>query len=375
MLDWLTARREWRSVLAVFGAGAILGLLAGWTFDAGGTQTVTVRAAATASPTANHPARSAGSEKSTGASVGSGSDGRQYLQQWRIPLENALQRGVYAADQRGGTAAAAIWVAGWPGPLVAGDTTTVDRIWSMSKPVASIALLKSIEALGDIPPASVTTAIHWAITASDNCAMRYIEFSLEQEAGSDALSRFQSVLHQAGIDRTETVPAEPYAACDDEQLPWGAVAADVQTLEFGTYTWTITDAVRFAHALITGVYGQAGQLVASEMRLRKQRAKLSTPEDYTSPLYEPPSGGDVFPASWQPGFKGGWGGSTHADFLAGQIVILNIRGVQVALAAEFWPSQEPVSGDDNPGNTHAPAALEDLFGEVSSELRQLEASR
>ncbi len=364
-----------RSVLAVLIAGTIPGLLAGCAFGGGATQTVTVRAATTASPTTSHPARPPRSDKSTAASaVGSGSDGPPYVQQWQIPLSDALQRGVYAADQRGGTAAAAIWAADWPAPLVAGSAERVDRMWSMSKPVASIALLKSIEALGDVPPASVTTAIHWAIAASDNCAMHYIEFNLQQASGSAALSLVQNVLRQAGIDQNETVTAAPDATCD-QRLPWGAVAADFQTLELGTYTWTITDAVRFAHALITGVYGQAGRLVAEQMRLPKQTALLSTPADYTSPLDEPPSGGNVFPASWQPGFKGGWGGSTHDDFLAGQMVILNIRGIRIGLAAEFWPSQEPMSGDDDPGTTVAPEALEVLFSDVSSELQRLEAQR
>ncbi len=380
MHDWVTAaRHHMRSVLTVVIAGAILGLLAGWAFGGGSThsatQTVTVVAATTASPTTSRPSHSARSDGSPAASaVGSGPDSRQYVQQWQIPLTDALQRGVYAADQRGGTAAAAIWAAGWPAPLVAGDAERVDRMWSMSKPVASIALLKSIEALGDAPPASVITAIHWAITASDNCAMHYIEFNLQQAAGSAALGLFQNVLRQAGIDRSETITAAADATCD-QQLPWGAVAADFQTLELGTYTWTITDAVRFAHALITGVYGQAGRLVAEQMRLPKQTALLSTPADYTSPLDEPPSGGNVFPTSSQPGFKGGWGGSTHDDFLAGQMVILNIHGVRIGLAAEFWPTQEPMSGDDDPGNTVAPEALEDLLSDVSSELQRLEAQR
>jgi len=377
MRDVLTAaREELGAVLAVLGAGAILGLLAGFVFDgSGGTRTVTGSAAVPA--VVSTAGRSADSPESAAATVDPAAHAPAYVQQWKGPLGDALQQGAELAEFKGGFVAAAIWVDGWSEPIVAGDNAErVGRLWSMSKPVATIALLEALEARGEHPSHNLTTAIHWAVTASDNCAMRYIELQLQDVAGSDsaALSLFQGVLHQAGIYRTVTVtPAPDTPGTCNQPLPWGPIEPALSSLQFGTYTWQIRDAVAFAHALIDGVYGDAGRLVARQMRLAKQYAPSSSPADYTAPLDEPPSGGNVFPAGWHPGYKGGWGGSTQDDFVAGQIVILNIAGVRIGLAAEFWPTVEPSS--DDPGKTVAPQALEDLFKNVSVKLHQLEAQQ
>jgi hypothetical protein len=278
---------------------------------------------------------------------------------------------VAAAHAIGGVAGAGIWVQGWPSPVLAGAAGRVDRMWSMSKPVVAVALLTKLESLHESPSKNDTTAMLWALTASDDCAMRYLELQLQNDGRQFAIDRFRQVLVDAGIDRSATqIAAAPGSGCFSSE-PWGAIPASELSLEFGTYRWNVADAVHFAHSLIDGRYGEAGHLVAEGMRRPKQHPYRARPSDYTSPLDEPPMGGNVFPRAWYPGYKGGWGGANHDDFLAGQIVILDIHGIRIGLAAYFWPKVEPPT--DNPGATKAPAALESLFGDVADALKRLAA--
>ena len=92
---------------------------------------------------------------------------------WRAPLAQALAGGVRAAERDGGSAAAAAWVVGWGAPIVVGDDR-LDRMWSISKPVAAIATL---EAYHDSPASGLDQALTAAIQRSDNCAERGVVLS------------------------------------------------------------------------------------------------------------------------------------------------------------------------------------------------------
>lgn len=296
---------------------------------------------------------------------------------WRQPLSRALADGVQAAARDGGSAGAAAWVVGWNAPIVAGNDR-LDRMWSISKPVAAVATL---QAYHDSPPPGVDEALTAAIQRSDNCAERGVVLTLQAAPGADAAVRFDDVLSRAGVRPVgplQILPAsEDGAYCPPLLEGWGIVGISDSAPGFGTYSWTLRDAVSFAHALAGGEYGRSGATVLQAMQLQKRYGlEQDSTSDYTAPLDWPPSGG-TFPAKWDPAYKGGWGG--HApragfpagDFMAAQIVVVHVGGYSVALAARFWPSREPTS--DDPGITAAPRALHDLFARVQKTLAALTA--
>lgn len=102
------------------------------------------------------------------------------------------------------------------------------------------------------------------------------------------------------------------------------------------------------------------------MRLPKALPEGESPNDYTSPFDLPPAGGR-FPAAWLPAYKGGWGGSAQKDYIAEQIVVLNVDGQVVAIAAMFKPTLQPAV--DNAGGTTAPTALEDVMSSARHAIR------
>jgi hypothetical protein len=326
----------------------------------------TTRSTATAA-VRSRPPRGDRESTTTGAAVDA----------WRAPLAQALAGGVRAAERGGGSAAAAAWVVGWGTPILVGDDR-LDRMWSISKPVAALATL---EANHDSPASGLDHALTAAIQRSDNCAERGVVLTLQAADGADTATRFDDVLSRAGVAPAGPLqvlpPSEDGPYCPPLLQRWGIPESGDSAPGFGTYSWTLKDAVSFAHALADGEYGNSGATVLGLMRLQKRYGlEPDAPADYTGPLDWPPSGG-TFPASWDPAYKGGWGG--HAprpgfpagDFMAAQIVVLRVGGHSVALAARFWPSQEPTS--DDPGITAAPGALHDLFARVQMSLATLAA--
>lgn len=299
-------------------------------------------------------------------------EGRHVGAEWRRLLDSALLRGIRAAERQGGVASAGIWVDSWSRPVLQGAIERCARMWSVSKVVTSLAAM-SLGADGD---PFVRRAMVDAITRSDNCAQRRVVLALRKLAGSQAaeVSDVTKVLARAHV--TPTGAYEVGAITDDRDcIPYleatrGTLADPLQpALEFGTLTWSVSDAVSFAHALATHVYGRAGAAMLRLMRLPKRYAlQPASRQDYTSPLDRPPSGGD-FPSAWRPGYKGGWGGSEQADFVTEEIAVLDIHGHSVALAADFWPST-PASSDD-PGRGIAPDALEALFTPVRAVLKPI----
>lgn len=363
-------RRRWMAGVVTFGvAGAVLLALV----MNGGARGVSVSGK-----------KATGAPRSAAAPVGptrraeassSGTAGTPAVTTWRSALAGGLRMGVRAADRDGGTAAAAVWVVGWPSPMVAGDDRT-DRMWSISKAVAAIATLQAYD---NSPPTGVREAMTAAIQRSDNCAERGVVLTLQDVGGADAKTRFDDVLARAGVAPVGPLQRLPYSedgvSCPHDLQTWGIGHVYDSAEGFGTYSWTLRDAVAFAHALAAGDYGRPGASLLRLMRLHKEYGlEPDATADYSSRLDTPPSGG-TFPAAWEPAYKGGWGG--HAprsgfpagDFMAAQIVVVHVGGEWVALAARFWPSQTPTS--DDPGRTTAPQALHEIFAHVQGSLETL----
>jgi hypothetical protein len=282
-------------------------------------------------------------------------------------MQSALDLGVQRAEQFGGRAEAAVWALRWPAPLTSGSAAPM-RMWSMSKPVAAIALLRIAEKSHHPLSAVVQDAMRRAIQRSENCRQRRVVLELQKLAGgvTQARAAVESVLREAGsaaIVASEAAPAE--TSCRDYLTRSGAGLAEPlgPALLLGTSTWSVSDAVAFAHALSAGRYGEAG---ASVLRLMRE-PKLSSDEQlaggYTASL---DWGAGRALANWDPAYKAGWGGSLHGNFLAGQIAVVEIHGVPIAIAAMFHPTTEP-AGDD-PGLTSAPRAVEEILATVTSAL-------
>jgi hypothetical protein len=269
-----------------------------------------------------------------------------------------------------------MWVAGWPTPLTQGATSRSDQLWSISKVATALAV--ALESPGAIS-GPVYRAMSDAITRSDNCAQWRLALALEQLTGSNAsaAAAFRRTFTRAAVSPRGTyeVSGGDDPTCVPYLIATRGTSPDPfeSVVEFGAYTWNVLDAIRFAYTLGTGGYGKSGALVLRLMREPKHYALEPTSrQDYTSPLDRPPSGGD-FPSAWRPAYKGGWGGSADDDLLAEQIVVLDVNGHIIALAAMFWPSA-PTPNDD-PGQGVSPKALEALFSSVRERLEQLAAGK
>lgn len=368
-----------RPAILVLLVSLVAGILLGSVFDGGGgVKVVTVNARIGPSTTAGVPARSSRSAATRVASSSHAALARERgaPSAWQAGLQTALNRGVQEAEDYGGSAAGAVWVDGWASPIDAGAADRHDRMWSVSKPVTAVAVLEAAQSRGTSPSAGAVQAMTDAITRSDNCAQRRVELELERLTESTGVSSYLNVLARAGVEPTQTVEVVPLAADEQDCIPYlrqtAAQDATAPAPQFGTFFWTVDDAVRFAYALGRGTYGSAGAQVLDLMRRPKEHGLQPTwREDYTAPLDTPPSGG-TFPTIWRPAYKGGWGGSADGDFSASQIIVLNVADHMVAIAGRFWPDHQPSS--DNPGDTRAPEALGALFTSLEDELIQLPAT-
>jgi hypothetical protein len=292
-------------------------------------------------------------------------------------LAAAVKEGVGAAVRHGGSVEAGVWLDGAPTPTIVGDVGA-GRVWSLSKPVAAVALLEKTSGL--LEP-DVVSAMSDAIVQSSNCGQRRVIVELQARSGGidQAEAAFNDVLRRAGVTITTrpqraTADADPTCRAYLQSHRSPGVNPFGLALQFGTDSWRLRDALSFAHALSTGVYGSAGQRVLQLMREPKTRAAESHPGDYTAPLNAPPSGG-TFPAGWTAAYKGGWGGRTMTppDYRATQIIVLRVAGHGLAVAATFRPSTPPAS--DDPGRSAAPAALAAVFSSVQRSLIDLSTPR
>lgn len=272
----------------------------------------------------------------------------------------------------------ALWLNGWSSPIVArAGTPTYGRMWSMSKPVAAVAIYQAAQRGGGGLDTSLLTAATDAITRSDNCAERRVILGLQQLTGGlpPALTAFDDVLAQAnaiaGTPERAVLPQPTCLAYFRQRAP--AIAPNAEVWEFGTAEWTVVQAAAFAHALAAGAYGSAGRFALTLMAMPK-RAPLTSIEgpsgDHIANLQW--GAGTAF-ASWHPAYKPGWGGSQQRRFLTGQIVVLENAYPPVALAAMFYPAEEPST--DDVGATVGPEALEAIFGRIREALVRLDVLR
>ncbi len=269
----------------------------------------------------------------------------------------------------------ALWLNGWSSPIVvSAGTPTYGRMWSMSKPVAVIATYRAAQRQGESLDTSLVTAATDAITRSDNCGERRIILGLQQLTGglAPALSAFDEVLEQAG-DREDRTP-ERATLAEPTCLAYFRLRAptdipNAEAWEFGTDEWTVGQAAGFAHALADGVYGSAGRFALTLMAMPKQPPLTSIEGSSGDHIANLQWGAGTAFAPWHPAYKPGWGGSQQGDFLTGQIVVLKSADPPVAIAATFYPTEEPPT--DDVGATAGPVALEAMFDRIREALVQM----
>jgi hypothetical protein len=368
-------RRTPAPALLVLACGVPLGILAGALFDkhdstaAAPSNVVRVTAVARASHT---PVRTrSATPRLPPASAGSNGNPSS-ISVASSRLQSFLDKGVSDADVLGGRAAAAVWIAGQPAPVLSGPVEEHARMWSMSKAVVTIATLQATRGPLDT---ELVAAMSDAIRRSDNCAIRRVILSLQELTGrhtNSTIAAFDDVLAHAGVDLATTPEAAPpEAVCVhylDSHSSGLVRSALVDAPLFGTDEWTIEQAVYFTHALASGGYGQAGATLLHLMSLPK-RGPLEEPPPPSPPPLDW-GAGKAFPSAWRPAWKAGWGGSRSDPprFLAGQIVVLHVGRTSVAVAAEFRPDAAHEPPNDNPGITAAPNALEAIFSAVTRGL-------
>ena len=296
----------------------------------------------------------------------------------RAAMARALRGGVREAAALGGRVEAAAMYPGWGAPVLAGsphgDAGRWMRMWSMSKAVVMVALLRAegwAEQRGNGLSPEVESALRAALTRSENCRERRVVLELQHATGAGpagARRAIAEVIRAAGgraRPGTQVAPPEPgcleylegQREIDDPLAPAALL---------GTSTWRIGDAARFVAALGAGVYGKAvTRKVLPLMRAPKLASREVPPGELTAPLDW--GAGAVFAAGPPPAYKAGWGGTQQGEFLAGQIALVQPpAGPRLALAVAFHPDVQPPS--DDPGRTAAPQGVERVMGAVRAAL-------
>jgi hypothetical protein len=287
----------------------------------------------------------------------------------RRGIERRVRAAVKKAAALGGEIESAVMLGHWQRPVVvaspAADVDRPMRMWSISKAVTMVALLRE-EGWGQRPgkPLSpeVDAALEGAIERSENCPQRRVVVELERVAGSIAAARaaVAEVLARAGAEgRVATETAPPEGTCigylaEQEEVddPLGPA------LLLGTSTWRIGDAVRFAHALATERFGAAiSRRVLGLMRIPKARSREVVTGEFTA---APDWGAGRALAGLEPAYKAGWGGTQQQSFMAAQLTVVSLPGAPVtALAVAFHPFVQPPI--DDPGLTAAPRAIDEVI--------------
>jgi hypothetical protein len=283
----------------------------------------------------------------------------------RREISHALRLAVSRAAALGGSVEAAAMYTDWREPVVVasppGGRSRWMRMWSMSKVVAMVGLLRAEgwgRARGNALSPEVVSALQGAITRSENCRQRRVVLELQQATGGPGGARraVAEVLRAAGGRARPSDEVEPPDPSCIEYLEGQDEIADPLATGalLGTSEWRIGDAIRFVRALGAGVYGEAiTKRVLDEMRIPKAVSREVAPSELTAPLDW--GAGRAF-AGLRPAYKAGWGGSLNGDFLAGQIALVDLPAGRLAVAAVFHPDVQPPS--DDPGRTAAPHAIE-----------------
>jgi hypothetical protein len=289
-------------------------------------------------------------------------------------VRSVLEASVAQAHRLGGRAQVSVWVDGWPVPVSVGDDLEKPmRMWSMAKPVEAIADVSRAAKDHVRLTAGFEIAMRRALRRSENCSARRMVLELQKLSGGTrgARNAFASVLREAGVRpivaTQEDGPSEQSADCEaflrayQDDLP----TADGTAVLFGTSLWTVTDAVRFAHALADDRYGPPGDVVLTTMAKAKELSEEPGATFTTDPRW----GAGLAFAGYPLAYKAGWGGTRQGAFLAGQFAIVTIRKRRVAVAAMFHPRTQPQI--DDPGETQAPRAIQDIFAAVAHTFARL----
>jgi hypothetical protein len=313
--------------------------------------------------------RAAGAHRVPGSS-----DSEQASGVDRGEIAFALGRGVRRAAALGGSVEAAAMAASWSAPVLAGSPGSGSkrrtRMWSMSKVVTMVALLRSLgwgDEPGDPLSPEIRQALDSAITRSENCPQRRVVLELQSLDGNGVEGAREAVaatLRAAGAEaEVATQVAGPESSC----LPYLEAQREIPdplapTVLLGTSTWRVADAARFLDAVGSGVYGRAvADRVLSELRIPKEPSTEISPGEYTA---APDWGAGRALAPLHPAYKAGWGGTQQGEFMVGQIALVELPGRgQVAIATVFHPDAQPAV--DDPGLTAGPAAIEQVMGEVA----------
>jgi hypothetical protein len=293
----------------------------------------------------------------------------------RQAIAARLRAAVNAAGGFGGTATAAVMLDDWRDPVtassVAGGSRRTVRMWSTSKVVTAVLLLRQLDwgdAAGRPPSEELERALEGALRRSENCRQRRVVLEAQARSGSPAAiaSDLADVLVEAGARpliarRTQG----PDALCAGYLGSQRALAdPGALTPMLGTSRWRMSDAARFAHALGAGVYGRAlGDRVLAIMRAPKLRSRETPAADYTPTL---DWGAGAALACGRPAYKAGWGGAPARAFVAEQIAVLRRGNRTAAIAVAFAPAAQPAL--DDPGSTRAPAAVELVMSRMARDL-------
>jgi hypothetical protein len=215
----------------------------------------------------------------------------------RAAVVRALEQGVSRAAALDGSVEAAIMLGSWREPAVAasppGEALRWMRMWSMSKVVTMVALLRSMgwgHKPGDPLSSEVQSALRAAITRSENCRQRRIVLELQLANGGSpegAREAVAEVLAKAGASAQVSDEVEgPDPSCVEYLESQSEIAEPLApTVLLGTSTWRVGDAVRFVNALGAGVYGKAlGDRVIALMSAAKAPSREVAPGELTAPL-------------------------------------------------------------------------------------------
>lgn len=295
----------------------------------------------------------------------------------RYSLRAALVPAVNEVTAHEGTVQAAVMLDTWSQPLVLGEQlSTPMRLWSLSKAVVAVALLRARERLGqrddDLQP-----YLERALERSDNCAMRDLTVNLQDTTGGIAGARraIAEVVGRAGatIDLASAQTDRVGAVCLSPSYPDLSPGFATRTaLLVGTATWTIADAIDFMHSLEAGSedlpgHPSVGRVVLGLMRQPKRPSR----EPLAGTLTAIPSwgAGEVFrSACWQLAYKGGWGGAqAHIPWLASQMGVVALPdGHTLTFAVAVHPYEQPI--DDDPGHTTAPRGISEVLRSLRGSL-------
>jgi hypothetical protein len=298
----------------------------------------------------------------------------------RVSLERSMAPAIADVSRHDGTVQAAVMLDTWHRPLVLGEQLTNPmRLWSLSKAIVAVALLRERERLG-IHDDGLEPYLERALERSDNCAMRELTVDLQDAAGGIAGARraiAEVVTLAGGTINIETAQTDREGAVclspSYRDLTPGF--AKRTALLAGTATWTIADAIDFIHGLEAGTADLPEQPSVSRLVLNLMRdPKRPSREPSAGKLVATPSwgAGEVFASScWRLAYKGGWGGAqAHIPWLATQMGAVGLpKGHTLAFVLAVHPYEQPI--DDDPGHTTAPQGISHVLAALRRRLSAL----